>query len=69
MRTKKLKLPDGGTFNLPVPDAFGDASTGLMAAMPTSRTAMYVVGAVGGAVAGVLLIFIASKISDAIERR
>jgi hypothetical protein len=69
MRTKKLKLPDGGTFNLPVPDEFGNAGTGLMAAMPTSRTAMYVVGAVGGAVAGVLLILIASKISDAIERR
>jgi hypothetical protein len=67
MRTKKLKLPDGGTFNLPVPEEFGDA--GLTAATPTGRTTMYVVGAVGGAVAGVLIVYLASAISAAIERR
>jgi len=67
MRTKKLKLPDGGTFNLPVPEAFGDA--GLAAATPTGRTTMYVVGAIGGTVAGILIVYLANTISAAIERR
>jgi len=68
MRTKKLKLPDGGTFNLPVPDAFGDSDLAA-STTPTGRTAMYVIGAVGGAVAGVLIIYLATKITEAIERR
>lgn len=68
MKTKKLKLPDGGTFNLQMPEEFGDAG---LAAAPTStgQTAMYVVGAVGGAVAGFLIVYVATKISAAIERR
>lgn len=68
MKTKKLKLPDGGTFDLQMPSSFGD-SRALGAATAMGRTSMYVVGAVGGAVAGFLIVYAAMKISEAIERR
>ncbi len=68
MKTKKLKLPDGGTFDLQMPASFGD-SRALGAATSMGRTSMYVVGAVGGAVAGFLIVYLATKISEAIERR
>lgn len=65
MKTKKLKLPDGGNFDLQVPDGFGGA---LGAATPAGRTVMYVVGAVGGAVAGMLIVYLARTFSEAVER-
>lgn len=67
MKTKKLKLPDGGTFDLPVPAGFGESS--LIVSTQTGRTARYIVGAVGGAVTGVLIIYLAEKIAALIERR
>lgn len=67
MKTKKLKLPGGGTFDLQMPADFGDSEIG--AATPLGRTSMYVVGAVGGAVAGLLIVYTANKIAAAIERR
>lgn len=67
MKTKKLKLPDGGTFDLQMPASFGDSDLG--ATTTTGRTSMYVIGAVGGAIAGVLIIYLATSISAAIERR
>lgn len=67
MKMKKLKLPDGGTFDLQTPSSFGDSNFG--AATSTGRTSMFVVGAVGGAVAGLLIVYLATKISEAIERR
>lgn len=66
MKMKKLKLPDGGTFDLQMPASFGDS---IGAATPMGRTSMYVVGAVGGAVAGFLIVYTAMKIAEAIERR
>lgn len=67
MKTKKLKLPDGGSFDLQMPAGFGDSSLGATTSM--GRTSMYVVGAVGGAVAGFLIVYLATKIAEAIERR
>lgn len=66
MKTKKLKLPGGRTFDLQMPAAFGDS---IGAATPMGKTSMYVVGAVGGAVVGVLIVLVATKIAEAIERR
>ena len=66
MKMKKLKLPDGGTFDLQMPASFGNS---LSAATSMGRTSMYVVGAVGGAVAGFLIVYAATKIAEAIERR
>jgi hypothetical protein len=68
MKTKKLKLPDGGTFDLQMPAGFGD-SRAFGAPTPMGRTSMYVVGAVGGAVAGFLIVYAATQIAEAIERR
>lgn len=67
MKTKKLKLPGGGTFDLQMPADFGDS--GLGATTPLGNTIMYVVGAVGGAVAGLLIVYAATKIAAASERR
>jgi hypothetical protein len=67
MKTKKLKLPGGGTFDLQMPADFGDSEIGAATSM--GRTSMYVVGAVGGAVAGFLIVYAATKIANAIERR
>jgi hypothetical protein len=67
MATRKLKLPDGGTMDLQIPAGFGDAS--LAASTEAGRTTMYVVGAVAGAVAGFLIVLVASKIADAVERK
>jgi hypothetical protein len=67
MATRKLKLPDGGTMDLPLPAGFGDS--GLAAATEAGRTTMYVVGAVAGAVAGFLIVLVASKIAEAVESK
>jgi len=67
MKTKKLKLPGGGTFDLQMPADFGDSEIGAATSM--GRTSMYVVGAVGGAVAGFLIVYAATKIANAIESR
>jgi hypothetical protein len=67
MKIKKLKLPGGGSFDLQMPADFGDAGFGATTSM--GRTSMYIVGAAGGAVAGVLIIYVATKIAEAIERR
>lgn len=67
MAMRKLKLPDGGTMDLPLPAGFGDAGFG--AATQAGRTTMYVVGAVAGAVAGFLIVLVASQIADAVESK
>jgi hypothetical protein len=67
MKTKKLQLPDGSTFDLQMPADFGESDIGT--ATPMGQTSMYVVGAVGGAVAGFLIVYAATKIAQAIERR
>jgi hypothetical protein len=66
MKTKKLKLPGGGTFDLQMPADFGDSELG--AATSLGNTTMYVVGAIGGAVAGLLIVYAATKLSAAVER-
>jgi hypothetical protein len=68
MATRKLKLPDGGTMDLPLPAGFGD-STDLAASTEAGRSTMYVVGAVTGAIAGFLIVLAASKIAEAIESK
>jgi hypothetical protein len=67
MATRTLKLPDGGTMDLPLPAGFGDAGFGL--STEAGRTTMYVVGAVAGAVAGFLIVLVASKIAEAVENK
>jgi hypothetical protein len=66
MATRALKLPDGGTMDLDLPAGFGGA--GLAASTDAGRTTMYVVGTVAGAVAGFLIVLLATKIADAVER-
>jgi len=67
MKTKKLKLPGGGNFDLQMPADFGDSGLGA-ATTSLGNTTMYIVGAVGGAVAGFLIIYAATKLSAAVER-
>jgi len=67
MAMRKLKLPDGGSMDIPLPAGFGDSE--LAASTQAGRTTMYVVGTVAGAVAGFLIILVASQISDAIENK
>ena len=66
MKMKKLKLPDGGSFDLQMPAGFGDS---IGATTDTGRTTTYIVGTIAGAVAGFLIIYAAEKITAAVERR
>jgi hypothetical protein len=66
MATRKLKLPDGGSMDLAIPEGFGDADLGLT---PAGRTTMYLIGAALGAVAGFLIVLAATKLADAVEKR
>jgi hypothetical protein len=66
MPMRKLKLPDGGTMDLSVPEGFGGAELGLT---PSSKATMYVAGAAFGAVAGFLITYLAVMIGEAIEAR
>jgi hypothetical protein len=66
MPMRKLKLPDGGTMDLSVPEGFGSAELGLT---PASKSTMYVAGAAFGAVAGFLVVYLAVMIGEAIEAR
>lgn len=68
MATRKLKLPDGGSMEIPLPVGFGDAISAFGASTEAGRTTMYVVGTIAGAMAGFLIVLVASKISEAVER-
>lgn len=66
MASRTLKLPDGGTMEMPVPEGFGNSSLGV--ATDASRTTMYVVGTIAGAVAGFLIIFVATTLANAVDK-
>jgi hypothetical protein len=65
MAMRKLKMPDGGTMDLPVPDGFG----GALGTTESGKWTMYIVGAALGAVAGFLIVYAATEIVEAIEAR
>ncbi len=67
MSTRKLKLPDGGTMDLAIPAGFGDP--GEMGLTSSSKSTMYLIGAAFGAVAGFVIVYLATSIGEAIERR
>lgn len=67
MKTKKLKLPDGGSFDLEIPDGFGSASLGETTR--AGRNTMLIVGTVAGAMAGFLIVLAALSIGNAIEQK
>lgn len=58
-KTRRLKLPDGGSFDLAVPGEFGDPM--FDASIPISRNAWIAIAAVGSAVTIVALIKILGK--------
>jgi hypothetical protein len=66
MASRKLKMPDGGNMDLPVPDGFGG---GLLGVTASGKWTMYIVGAALGAVAGFLIVYAATEINEAIEAR
>ena len=68
MATRKLKLPDGGTMDLALPNGFGDAQA-LGATTSAGKTTMYVVGAAAGAVAGFLIVLAATYLADLVEKK
>jgi hypothetical protein len=68
MAKRRLKLPDGGTMDLSVPEGFGAPEPVGLGITTSGRTIMYLVGAAFGAVAGFLIVYAAVSINDAIER-
>jgi hypothetical protein len=67
MPTRKLKMPDGGTMDLAIPAGFGDPD--VFGTTEAGRMTMYLIGGALGAVAGFLIVYAATKIADAVERR
>ena len=61
MTKRKLKLPDGGTLDLPIPNGFGAPIFALNDAI-NPRTRLWLVYAIG-AVAGILTVWISRKIT------
>jgi hypothetical protein len=53
-------------MEMPVPEGFGNSSLGV--ATDASRTTMYVVGTIAGAVAGFLIIFVATTLANAVDK-
>jgi hypothetical protein len=67
MATRKLKLPDGETMDLAIPEGFGNAEE--LGLTPASKSTMYLIGAAFGAVAGFVIVYLATRIGEAIERK
>lgn len=65
MPTRKLKFPDGGSMDLAIPEGFGSADLGLTQG---GKTTMYLIGGALGAVAGFLIVLVATRIAEAVER-
>jgi hypothetical protein len=67
MKTKKLKLPDGGSFDLEIPDGFGGPPN-LGTTTQAGKKTMLVVGTIAGAMAGFLIVLVAMQFGTAIEK-
>lgn len=61
MTKRTLKLPDGGTFELPMPDGFGAPVFALNGALQDPRTRTWIAYLLGAGV-GVFTIWISRKL-------
>jgi hypothetical protein len=62
MTKRKLKLPDGGTLDLPIPSGFGAPILALNDASTSPRKRIWLVYALG-ALTGILTVWLSRKIN------